>query len=115
MTKLTFLFIMIVCLARPAVAGQGFGFDQVVDQAKALAAKPFQPPAKTVPDFLKDMGYDQWRGIRFKNAMGLWAEGGPFQVRFFHLGFQYNQPVDMQYIDERGVHTFPFSPALFDY
>ena len=43
-------------------------FRDVVAQAKALAQRPFQDPAKDLPDVVKKMGYDQWRDIRFKPA-----------------------------------------------
>jgi len=89
-------------------------FQDVVARAKALAQRPFQDPAKDLPDVLKKLGYDQWRDIRFKAQRSLW-EGEPFSAQFFHPGFLYLHPVIIHYVDSKGTHQFPFSPDLFAY
>ena len=89
-------------------------FRDVVAQAKALAQRPFQDPAKDLPDVVKKLGYDQWRDIRFKSAHSLWG-GELFSVQFFHPGFLYLHPVIIHYVDRQGTHQFPFSADLFEY
>jgi len=89
-------------------------FQDVVAKAKALSQSPFQEPGKELPDVLKKMGYDQWRGIRFKAKRSLWSQE-PFSIQFFHPGFLYLHPVIIHYIDQDGEHLFPFSSDLFNY
>ena len=89
-------------------------FRDVVAMAQALSETPFQEPGKDLPDVLKKMGYDQWRGIRFKPGRSLWS-GQPFSVQFFHPGFLYQHPVIIHYVDQYGTHQFPFSSDLFEY
>ncbi|MBF0490074.1 MAG: glucan biosynthesis protein [Candidatus Omnitrophica bacterium] len=89
-------------------------FQDVVAKAKALSKSPFQEPGADLPDVLKKMGYDQWRGIRFKPARSLWLNQ-PFSVQFFHPGFLYQHPVIVHYIDQNGTHQVPFSSDLFEY
>jgi glucans biosynthesis protein len=92
-----------------------FSFEKVVDQARQLSAHPFQAEAQ-IPDFLKNITYDQLRDIRFKKAFTLWGqEDIPFKIRFFHLGFYYHWPVGIDYVDGGGIHAFSFSPEMFDY
>lgn len=101
----------------PAFADPAVGFQQVVERARKLAKQSYQgPTGKNLPDFLKNAGYDQWRDIRFKNDATLWDQDPqPFKLRFFHAGFQYKRPISVNYVDEKGSHSFVFSPALFDY
>ena len=89
-------------------------FKDVVAMAQALSKSPFQETAKDLPDVLKKMGYDQWRGIRFKPERSLWSQE-PFSVQFFHPGFLYQYPVIVHYVDGQGTHHVPFSSDLFEY
>ena len=89
-------------------------FYDIINKAKKLAAQPYQEPISNIPEFLKKIGYDEWRGIRFKPANSLWAEG-PFSIQFFHPGFIYQQPVFIHTIDKEGTHGIPFSSNLFNY
>jgi len=97
-------------------AHAAFDFEQVVGKAKELAAAPFQDTKGTVPKWLIDLNYDQWRDIRFKPERALWADGkNRFTVQFFHPGLFYERVVTINVVDGRGVHQVPFSPSQFDY
>ncbi len=113
---LYFCVMAVPCFAAGADRGtsRATGFEDVVGRTKALAQKPFEAPGRDLPDVLKKMGYDEWRGIRFKPARSLWAEA-PFSVQFFHPGFLYQHPVTIHYVDRDGTHLAPFAPDLFDY
>jgi len=115
---LNFVFCMVIIGPTSLFASQGhLGFEQVIDEARQLAGKNFQElPDNKIPDFLKDIPYDQWRDIRFKNTKTLWQnENENFKIRFFHLGLYYHQPVTINDVDSTGIHQFQFSPDLFDY
>jgi glucans biosynthesis protein len=92
-----------------------FGFDNVVQQAKELAAKPFRPP-KPIPDFLKNISYDAFRDIRFKPEQALWHQSNTkFQVMLIHPGLYYDHSVAINIIDAAGVHQVQYSTTYFDY
>ena len=79
----------------PALA-LAFDWEDVDRKAAALAAKPYESPNLDLPAALKNLDYDQYRDIRFRNDKSLWrAEKLPFEVAFFHRGGQFREPVRM--------------------
>lgn len=65
-----------------------FNFADVRRRAEVLAAQPFQTAGNNLPDFLRNLDYDQYRDIRFRAEKSLWrAEGLPFEIQFAPLGF----------------------------
>ncbi len=100
----------------PDAGQKPFGFDDVIKIAAGMSKAPFDPPGNTVPQFLLDMSYDQWRDIRFKTENSLWRkENLPFEIQFFHPGAFYTHPVDIRVIDGKDVKPVAFSPDLFNY
>ncbi len=72
-------------LALPLLAS-AFDFDDVADQAAALARRPYQaaPPADAR---LAALSYDDYRDIRFRPERSRWRDSGSlFQLQFFPLG-----------------------------
>ena len=63
-------------LSPPAVlaadSGTVFDNDTVPAMARRLAAEPFRKPPADLPKWLQDMGYDEYRDIRFNPAHALW-------------------------------------------
>jgi glucans biosynthesis protein len=103
-----------VAAQKPKTAS--FGFENVEQMARGLASRPFKINENEVPAFLREMNYDQWRDIRFKTGNSLWrAENLPFEVQFFHPGLFYDRLVEINVIDDDGVHPFPYAPDLFDF
>jgi len=101
--------------APPALAA-GFGFEQVVEQAKQLAASGYQDPRSAVPRWLLDISYDQWRDIRFRPEQALWRDAKlPFSVQFFHAGLFYDRSVHINVVSGGEVAEVAFSPDQFDY
>jgi glucans biosynthesis protein len=102
-------------LAGPGHAAAAFGFDDVAERASALAQEPFQRP-EPVPRWLLQIGYDEWRGIRFRPEQALWrGASSSFTVQFFHPGLFYDRPVAVNVVEAKGPRPLPFSPAQFDY
>ncbi len=106
-----------VCAAR---AGEEFGFDfqELQYRAKNLAARPFEPQPRRVPDWLlpPKINYDQHRDIRFRTDRSLWREDQlPFQVQFFHPGWLFHETVQIHEVDGKREIAFPFSRRFFDY
>ncbi|RZT91443.1 glucan biosynthesis protein G [Rivibacter subsaxonicus] len=73
-----------LCLAALPAA---FDLDTLTQEARRLAAQPWQPPRAVGNARLAALSYDDYRDIRFKPAASLWrAEGLPFELQFFHAG-----------------------------
>ena len=85
--------------------------------AQARAAQPYDEQARAVPDFLNELGYDEYRDFRFNHARAYWhGEGLPFELEFFHPGYLYEKYLDMYEIGYDGaVSPIPFSPDYFAY
>ncbi|MGB7950310.1 MAG: glucan biosynthesis protein G [Candidatus Binatia bacterium] len=98
-----------------AAANAAFNIDNVASLARKLAAESFKPP-QPVPDFLKQLSYDDYRDIRFDPQQSLWRESaGNFQVQFIHPGLYYTHAVAINALDAEGIHKVPFSPQQFSY
>jgi len=99
-----------------ATPASAFSLEDVAAKAKALAAQPFQDPVNTVPKWLGELTYDQWRDIRFRPERALWRDRNlPFEVQFFHPGLYYDRIVALNEVDSTGTHPIPFTPGLFNY
>ncbi|MET0733060.1 MAG: glucan biosynthesis protein, partial [Casimicrobiaceae bacterium] len=53
---------------------KGFGFDDVVARARALAATTQRLPDSGLSKELLDLDYDQYRDIRFRPDRSLWRD-----------------------------------------
>lgn len=108
------IIVLIGLLASPAAASSSFDFENVASLAMKLAAEPFKPP-QTIPEFLRQISYDEYRDIRFDTAQSLWKEGGNFQVQLIHPGLYYTHAVNINVYDAQGIHKVEFSPKMFSY
>jgi glucans biosynthesis protein len=94
----------------------GFGFDDVAEKARLLAAAPYLATPESLPQELKDLNYDQYRDIRYNPQRALWrAEALPFELMFFHLGKFQKQPVAIHEIVGPDVRHLAFDRQNFDY
>lgn len=90
--------------------------DYVTEEARALAGQPYDPRQGRVPEYLRELSYDQVRSIRFNPLKALWREEQlPFQIEFFHPGGLHNQSVTINEFTATHVQEIRFSPAFFDY
>ncbi len=91
-------------------------FNLIAERAQALAKKPYQAPNTELPDVLNNMKYEQYRNIRFRPEASLWRDQSPFEVQFFHPGFLYKHPVDIEVVNQDGTSLpLHFDPAMFNY
>jgi len=99
-----------------AAAPAPFAFDQVVAQAKTMAAAPYVSHLGKAGAFYQGLNYDQYRDIRFVKSHALWHDAGlPFEVEFFHPGFYSTQTVTINEIVNGQAEPVPFRPESFDY
>jgi glucans biosynthesis protein len=101
-------------LAAPAVLA--FNFNDLATQAKTLAAAPYKEPRSNLPKPLQELGYDQYRDIRYNMDHALWRDAKlPFELAFYHEGRNFDLPVRINEIHGRSVRPIRFDPKLFDY
>jgi glucans biosynthesis protein len=94
----------------------GFSLDDVAKKAENLAAKPFEDRSRSIPSWLLDITYDQWRDIRFKTDGSYWrSKGLPFEIQFFHPGLYYDRSVAIHEVIDGKTSAIEFSPNQFDY
>jgi len=111
----TTLLLCAVLLYPFSACAETVSYQKIIKRAQVLSEEPYQEPDNKTPDFLRNISYDQWRDIRFKDENTLWGEDeSPFKIRFFHPGFFYHQPVVVNEV-ERVIKPFTFSPELFEY
>src|SRR5690606_36048973 len=107
--------------AQPQSASQpqptSMTLDRLTDLARQKAAQPYDAEARKVPDFLNELGYDQYRDFRFRHEQAYWhGDNLPFELEFFHPGYLYQKYLDMYEIGNDGaVSLIPFSPDFFEY
>ncbi len=92
--------------------------DYVVKKARQRALKPFRSPKQDLPEELRPdkLNYDQYREIEFRHDKALWASGDlPFRVEFFHPGYLYQEPVQMNEFTLTHVQPIRFVQDFFNY
>ena len=114
------LRILLVCsllFISHAGSAASFGLDQVTERARQLAATPYDSPPDVVPQWLRELDYDQFRQIRFRPERALWQDRKlPFSIQFFHPGFYYDRIIDVHVVKPSGqLAPVNFSPDQFDY
>jgi periplasmic glucans biosynthesis protein len=93
-----------------------FSAGDVQKQARALAAEKFVPPKTDLPKQLQDLGYDQYRDIRFKRERAIWtSQGLPFLVELYHRGFIFKEPVAIHVVADGTARRIAYSPDFFTF
>ena len=102
--------------AQAAPEAADINLDYVAKLALQRAQQRFVSPAVNLPDVLKNLNYDQYREIRFPFQNALWTEDNlPFRIGFFHPGYIYREPVQINEFTPGYTQRIPFTPEFFDY
>lgn len=93
------------------------GFDSIQSRARDLANKPYVAPNKdTLPAWMSNLSYDQYRDIRFNPNQALWAADKlPFRAMFFHPGYLYREPVVLNEFTSSHQQQIRLAEAYFNY
>ena len=95
-------------------SAHAFGFEDVAERARKLAAASYQAPAEP-PREIRDLEYDDYRDIRFRPDAALWhAEKLPFEVMFFAAARSFT-PVRINEIVDQRARPLAWNPAQFDF
>ncbi|MGM0767416.1 MAG: glucan biosynthesis protein G [Pseudomonadota bacterium] len=106
--------LLLLCFLNAGPA-KAFEFAEVVDRAKALASATYEPPP-AVPDVLADLDYPEYQAIRFNPDASLWRESrSRFQVMMVPPGNFYSHTVQLNEIDDNGVHPIPFEKSAYSF
>jgi periplasmic glucans biosynthesis protein len=117
------LLLPFITVAIPVVATaqtwdrEDVKFKTIEGLARELASKPYVPPNKeALPDWMKNLTYDQYRDIRFRPDQALWAsENLPFRAMLFHPGYLYREPVILHEYTDTHQQNIRLTEAFFDY
>jgi glucans biosynthesis protein len=97
-------------------SASAFGLDDVTAIARSLAEKRYEAPHENLPAELREIGYDGYRDIRFRNEKSLWqSEKLPFEVRFFHAGLNFRYPVRINVVEAGQAKPLRFDHRDFHY
>jgi len=100
----------------PQRGKEAFGFEDLVEKARALSATAYEDPRKDFPKWLLEISYDQLRDIRFRPEKSPWRkEGLPFELQFFHAGLYFDRTVKVNELTPAGVAPIRFSTDFFVY
>ncbi|MCF8481959.1 MAG: glucan biosynthesis protein [Rhodospirillum sp.] len=91
------------------------GFSRLVEEARALAGKPFASRSGNLPAALAELNYDGYRAIRFIKARSPWADQGDFALDLFHLGGFNRTPVRILEEHQGRATPLSYDPTLFDF
>lgn len=93
------------------------GFDSIQSRARDLANRPYVAPNRdSLPAWMNNLTYDQYRDIRFNPNQALWAADNlPFRAMFFHPGYLYREPVVLNEFTSSHQQKIRLAEAYFNY
>ncbi|WP_134724793.1 glucan biosynthesis protein [Paracoccus luteus] len=98
----------------PADVAPAWSFDQVVARAAELAGQAHQRRDATLAAPFADLGYDAYRGIRFRREADPWRLPD-FGLDLLPPGMLYTDPVTINLVENGAVRALPFDPSVFDF
>jgi len=102
-------------LAAAAPAG-AFSLDDVTARARALADKPYAPPASNLPPVFAQMQFADYIKIQPRLDAVEWKDQGtPYRLGFYHQGMHFSTPVKISEIVGKGVQEIRYEPSRFDF
>lgn len=103
--------------AAPAGAALSpFSRDIVVAVARALAAKPYNPPPSELREPFANLTYEQFVGIKMKPGASIWTgEKKGFTIEPLHRGHIFNSAVDLYFVDNGSALRLGYDQGRFDY
>ncbi len=114
---LTAALVLVLPLRGQTWEREDVTFERIDARAKELAAAPYSAPDKeSLPDWLKNLSYDQYRDIRFIPERALWAAGNlPFRAMLFHPGYNFREQVAVNEFTDTHLQRIRLTEAFFNY
>jgi glucans biosynthesis protein len=101
--------------AQPAPVPAQFSFANVDKIARERAAMPYADSSPKLPESIANIGYDQYRDIRYRPADAIWRGQSMFELQMFHRGFNFDRRVNLSEVSEAGVRPILYSTSMFDF
>ena len=93
---------------------QRFSHQVIIDQARRLAAEPYDPPQLPPESPLKQLTRDQYSDIRVDSGQGIWRrERVPFRVELLPAGFVYETPVTVRIVENGAARNLSATAEKF--
>lgn len=93
-----------------------FDFAALQARARTLAQSPYVAPKGQVPDWMRQLTYDDLRKIQFNAPASLWQRDGlRFRAQFFHPGFLFDRLVHLWELRDGRATPVPFRREYFNY
>lgn len=97
-------------------AGVAFSYGWLKDEARRLASAPRVAPKTPVPARFAEIGYDQYRDIRWKRDQLIWRdEKRGYRLEPLASGSVYRTPVEIHLVDDGIALPIPFDRDRFDW
>ena len=97
-----------------ASGAQAFSQERVIDRARALAGKPYQPRPEVPQDWL-DLSYDQYKAHRFRLDKAIWAGSDcSYNIDLFLPGLYFHHSVQVNTVEDGLSRPFGFDLTLFE-
>jgi glucans biosynthesis protein len=116
--------ILPMCAAAAEVAPAGFGLGEpapfdpamVAETARALAKQPYKPVPADTPEIFKNLGYEQYVGIRQRPGTAVWeGESIGFALEPLHRGFIFSTPIEINLVSQGQARRVAYDPSLYDF
>ena len=101
--------------AQSAPPVPAFSFQTIDKIARDRAAKPYAESSPKLPESIANLGYDQYRDIRYRAADAIWRGQSMFEVQLFHRGFNFDRRVNLFEVSDAGVRPILYNPSMFDF
>lgn len=93
-----------------------FDHGVVMERARQLSLRPYQPPSAPLPPELDALTFDDYRNIRFKRERAYFQQTkSPFRLELFHRGSIHKTPVVINLVREGVPAPIPYDSSLFEF
>ncbi|MEF3365785.1 glucan biosynthesis protein [Methylocystis sp. 9N] len=93
-----------------------FTRDMVAELARALAAKPYQPPPTELREPFANLSYEQFVGIKNRPGAAIWRrENRGFSIEPLHRGHIFAAAVDIYLVENGAATRVLYDQSNFDY
>jgi periplasmic glucans biosynthesis protein len=112
-------FCLVAASACPAQEQPGstpFSAAFVEHIAAEMAKKPFAPPKQNLPEEWANLGYDQFRDVRFRTDRAIWkGTGRNFELHLLPAGWLFKQPVDIHVVEGGRIERIEPDTSMFEF
>ena len=119
MNRRTFLAAASAAVATPVfrVSAETAASNSLLEVARAMASRPYQPNTTPLPPPFADLDYDAYRGIRpIPGKAAMLPHGADYAVDLLPPGLYFPDPVHIELVAEDGsVAEIPLTPSLFTF